>query len=80
MLLLKLRVAVSFLLRGLWTAAVLVVVFERVLCQSEACAGSANCIRPVPVKESDSGSLRSLWLEMRCFLGCVDQVSYMHGG
>lgn len=71
------REAVSFFLRSLWTAAVLLVVFERVLCQSEQCGGSASCVRPVPVKESSSRSLESLLLEMRCYLGCVDQVSHM---
>lgn len=65
----------GFFLKSLWRVAVLIAVFEHVLCQSQQCASSANCIHLVPKTESSGRSLESLWLEIRCYLGCVDQVS-----
>lgn len=73
-MMLEVRATTSFFLKSLWRATVLVAVIEHVICQSDQCAGSMSCVRPVPTKEHEGKSLESLWLEIRCYLGCVDQV------
>ena len=71
------RATVNFFLKNLWRAVVLAAVFEHVICQSEQqCAGaSSSCVQPVPKQQHNGKTLESLWLEVRCHLGCVDQVS-----
>lgn len=71
------RVTVNFFLKSLWRAAVLVAALEHVICQSEQmqCAEAASsCVRPVPEQQHEGETLESLLLEVRCHLGCVDQV------
>lgn len=44
--------------------------------QTEQCnTARSACILPQPLKSHGGKSLDSLWLEMRCTLGCIEEVS-----
>lgn len=64
-------------LRGL----LLLVIFQIALCLSEPCASSSgsSCVLPQPLKDHGGSDLDNLLLEARCYLGCIDQVSELHG-
>lgn len=62
-------------LRGL----LLLVIFQIALCLSEPCASSSSCVLPQPLKDYGGSDLDNLLLEANCYLGCIDQVSELHG-
>lgn len=67
-----------FSLPALWRTAVLLVVLSEVaVSQGDECSdGGGSCVLPQPLSEhKGSQDLDALWLEVRCYLGCVDQVS-----
>lgn len=62
----------------MWRAAILLVIMlEVAVCQGEQCSdGGESCVLPQPLRAHKGGQdLDALWLEMRCYLGCVDEVS-----
>ena len=59
------------------TAVLLLAVCEVALSQAGQCSeGGSNCVLPQPKRDHTGGQdLDALSLEVRCYLGCVDQVS-----